>query len=528
MTTRRTLFQLSAGAATGVLLTPAPWHLIRDTALLSENWPGIPIPARGEIRTKATNCALCPAGCPIKVRCVGEQPVSIAGAGCAFGVGAHHLPYHPARLRQGPVAEAHAAFAARKPEDRVAILDLNPGRTASWTMRRAAAALNGLYIAPETNPVAYDLHAARTVVSVGSHLLEGWGTPANVMAARKNFRLIHAGAIESPTAMLADERIRIPAGGEEEFVARFPLKIEGPAIVIGDVPGIADLNRALKAPIYARPEAPVPDAWKKQASPITALNSVPDGAIRYLLIDEASGISYIPWHEIERKLAPNATVATFAIARGGYARHATYALPAAIFPETTEDIPPAIDQVAETFRLATPLVAPPPNVTSAAEFVAALAGVPGREALRERADAIHRSRKVPGTPDEFWKGLSEGQVWTGDRPNFPVATFANIARGDGANGLIVVPAPWTPALVSPLMTKLYEESNLRLAPNAIALNPDAARECGPRAILQTRLGRCAVNVIADTAVPRGAVLTGSSPGIRDICSRGDGAKVVRA
>jgi hypothetical protein len=78
------------------------------------------------------------------------------------------------------------------------------------------------------------------------------------------------------------------------------------------------------------------------------------------------------------------------------------------------------------------------------------------------------------------------------------------------------------------MTKLYEESNLCLAPNAIALNPDAARECGPRAILQTRLGRCAVNVIADPAVPRGAILTGSSPGIRDICSRGDGAKVVRA
>ena len=79
------------------------------------------------------------------------------------------------------------------------------------------------------------------------------------------------------------------------------------------------------------------------------------------------------------------------MARGGYARHATYALPAALFPEITEDIPPAIDQIAETFRLATPLVAQPPNVTSAAEFAAALAGVPGSEALRERADAIHKT-----------------------------------------------------------------------------------------------------------------------------------------
>ena len=108
-TTRRTIVQLSAGVATGTLLSPMPWRLIKDSSLLSENWPGIPVPARGEIRTRVTNCALCPAGCPIKARCVGDQPVSLAGAGCAYGVGAHHLPYHPARLRQGPIAEATAA-----------------------------------------------------------------------------------------------------------------------------------------------------------------------------------------------------------------------------------------------------------------------------------------------------------------------------------------------------------------------------------------------------------------------------------
>jgi hypothetical protein len=78
------------------------------------------------------------------------------------------------------------------------------------------------------------------------------------------------------------------------------------------------------------------------------------------------------------------------------------------------------------------------------------------------------------------------------------------------------------------MTKIYQESTLRVAPNAIALNPADASDCGARAILQTRLGKCAVNVIADAAVPRGVVLTGSSAGIRDICGNGDGAKVVRA
>jgi len=88
-------------------------------------------------------------------------------------------------------------------------------------------------------------------------------------------------------------------------------------------------------------------------------------------------------------------------------------------------------------------------------------------------------------------------------------------------------APWTPLLVSPLMSKLYEESNLRLAPNAIALHPAEARDSGARAALQTRLGRCVVNVVPDPAVPRGAILAGSSPGIRDIVGRGESAKVVR-
>src|SRR4029077_16170467 len=138
----------------------------------SENWPGIPRPLRGEIRTKFTNCGLCPAGCAVRARCVGEQPVSLAGVGggavgkqpaslagvggglCPFGVAAHHLPYHPARLKQGPVEEATAAVARRASEG-VALLDLNPGRTASWTYRRAMQAMNGLYLA-EAQSLAID------------------------------------------------------------------------------------------------------------------------------------------------------------------------------------------------------------------------------------------------------------------------------------------------------------------------------------------------------------------------------------
>src|ERR1035438_5997345 len=119
-TTRRTLFQLAGGAAVGAIFSPAPWRLITDTALMSETWPGVPVPRRGEVSYQFGNCALCPAGCAVRARSIAKQPVSLAGVAghplshgalCAFGIAGHHLPYHPARVTRGPVQEAAAAGA---------------------------------------------------------------------------------------------------------------------------------------------------------------------------------------------------------------------------------------------------------------------------------------------------------------------------------------------------------------------------------------------------------------------------------
>ena len=105
-TTRRETLLFAGGSAVGLLFTPAPWRLITDTALWSENWPGIPAPARGEIIARYTNCSLCTAGCAVRARCVGDQPVLLSGADgplCPFGLVGHHLPYLPLRVTEGPV-----------------------------------------------------------------------------------------------------------------------------------------------------------------------------------------------------------------------------------------------------------------------------------------------------------------------------------------------------------------------------------------------------------------------------------------
>src|ERR1035438_8516056 len=71
---------------------------------------------------------------------------------CPWGRAAPTLPYHPARVTSGPVEEAAAAVAGAMARlgatEHMAVLDLRPGRTASWTYRRAMAAVkNGVYVA---------------------------------------------------------------------------------------------------------------------------------------------------------------------------------------------------------------------------------------------------------------------------------------------------------------------------------------------------------------------------------------------
>jgi anaerobic selenocysteine-containing dehydrogenase len=188
-----------------------------------------------------------------------------------------------------------------------------------------------------------------------------------------------------------------------------------------------------------------------------------------------------------------------------------------------------------------------------ADFVGGLAGVPATNSLRERADAIHKSAKgsvvtyADGketpvkdlTADAFWKSLNEGAAWkwadatpraaapsrSKTRPEEDLESAADLP-------LVAIGEPHNPGLISPLMTKLYQESNLRLAPNRVALHPNDARAAnlpnGARATLQTLLGKCSVEVTVDPGVPPGAVQVGSSPGIQDVCGPAARAKVVRA
>jgi hypothetical protein len=218
----------------------------------------------------------------------------------------------------------------------------------------------------------------------------------------------------------------------------------------------------------------------------------------------------------------------------------------------TDDIAPAVDSTRPVFRISVPLVTPPAGLANPADFVRALAGVPASNSFRDRADAIHKAgigsvityadaKEIPAkelTADAFWKALNEGGEWKGEPVTGPPSPSSSTARPaeavESASDLplVAIREAHTPAFVSPLMTKLYQESNLRLAPNRVALHPDDARVAdltkGGRAILQTRMGKCMVGVTVDASVPVGTVVVGGSPGIQDVCGAGARAKVVSA
>lgn len=267
---RRDLFKFVGGSAAGLMLTPMPWKLLDDSAIWTQNWSWVPEPLKGTLQTKYTTCTLCPAGCGLRARCVGNQPVSLSGVAghpvssgvvCPVALGAHHLPYHPARVLQpfkrtesgsSPISldEAAAAIAGLISSIRtsgstesIAVLDGQPNRTMSAIYRRFLSQVpNGKYIVPPSissrsfsalddmlekpsGEFGYDLENVKTVVSFGAPILDGWGTPGRVQSAfgkqakgsGKGFQLIQIETRRSRTASLADSWIPINPGTEAVF-----------------------------------------------------------------------------------------------------------------------------------------------------------------------------------------------------------------------------------------------------------------------------------------------------------------------
>jgi len=105
---RRSFLSLAIGGAAGTALSPLPWKLIDDSAIWSQNWAWTPVPERGETTYVNSTCTLCPGGCGITVRKVGDRVVKIEGMKghpvndggiCTLGAAGVQLLYGPTRVK---------------------------------------------------------------------------------------------------------------------------------------------------------------------------------------------------------------------------------------------------------------------------------------------------------------------------------------------------------------------------------------------------------------------------------------------
>ncbi len=272
---RRDILKLAGGGIAGMVFTPIPWKLIDDLSIWTQNWSWIPVPLNGKINSKFSICTICPAGCAIRARCVAGQPVSLwgikdhpvnGGALCPVGLGGHHLPYHPARLHY-PVKLIKDKYKIKTDKvtpdeivtligkqlnkltssgsnNIVAVLDSRPERTISYAYRKFLAGIpNGSYIttgsdgtdsligfreiiSDSVGPVGFDIEKAKTIVSFGAPLFEGWGVPGRIFGAMKNgdlssndkrVKLIQVETRFSHTASVADRWIPVKPGTESIF-----------------------------------------------------------------------------------------------------------------------------------------------------------------------------------------------------------------------------------------------------------------------------------------------------------------------
>ena len=681
--------KIVGGGIAGMVFTPIPWKLIDDLSIWTQNWSWIPVPLKGDINYKYSICTICSAGCPVRVRCVASQPVSVwgiknhpvnNGALCPLGFGGHHLAYHPARLRH-PVKLVNEknkintekvrcadiiSFIRKHIEYKhttqtgnlIAILDDRPGRTVSYAYRAFLAQIpNGTYITTgsgetdsmqglyeilgtEKQEYGFNIEKARTIVSFGAPLLEGWGIPGRMMHARKNgCRILQVETRFSHTASVADRWLPIKPGTEAVFAlglanvlineilidtdklmyqsGNFDKEIKNykecialytPSYVAGrtgikeeliretaremttETPSLVICGREPAAGPFSReeqiamwglnfllgnigpgnlivPRRSVPTGASfsdGNLADVKKISELPDHSVRVLMIDEAESGNAIPWQLIERKLVPdNPLVISLSPYLAGITKRAHYVIPTPTQFESCQDIPPSFDSRTATYAVSGPLYTPPENVIQPTEFINLLAENIGvkktngsyTDMIKERAAEIYREKRgwiyTPHngrlietadvfTGQQFWSHLNNGGYWidepleqadnyavslfgiSNDRGSFEKALKQIDKSGLSENStypLALVPFGWRGVVdsgpVTPLITKLYQESEFRKGTNRALMHSETGGlyrlRNNSRAKIVTESGELEVRIEFDDSIMPGVVHVALGP-----------------
>ncbi|MGA6927640.1 MAG: molybdopterin-dependent oxidoreductase, partial [Desulfosarcina sp.] len=233
---RRSFLSFVIGGAAGTALSPLPWKLMDDSSIWSQMWPWTPVPPQGEALYETSTCTLCPGGCGITVRKIDNRAVKIEGTKghpvndgriCLLGLSGLQYLYGPTRI-QSPMQrvgergegrwrkiswdEATAILTERLTQIRsrgeahtVAALAGSDRGTVSGLLERFMTAYGSpnfmrMPSAGDADDLAvktvfgaggrigFDLENADYILSFGSGIVDGWGSPVRMIEAGSRWK----------------------------------------------------------------------------------------------------------------------------------------------------------------------------------------------------------------------------------------------------------------------------------------------------------------------------------------------------
>ncbi len=307
--------------------------------------------------------------------------------------------------------------------------------------------------------------------------------------------------------------------------------------------------------IVERRETPVPAEWAKAPmAPSMDLSKVPDNSIRALITDPLPSGNAIPRRLLEKKLAQHATVIRFSPFVPAYGFDGEFVIPTAAYPNALDEIATPFDSPRAMFAVAAPIQ---PADASSLDPLELLGAGKTEDAVKARAQAIFESGrgelfnyasgetaplKSLKNGEEFWTQLTAGACWRDSEST--AAPHANVRMPEGflnaSQGrlqrtpeypLALLPSGWRAAVggnkLSPLLSKVYEESGLRDSPSVATISPQSAEAFhlteGCRAMIETACGGAQVKVRVDSSVMPGVVQVAVGPeraGLLETCAVG--------
>jgi len=260
---RRSFLSFVIGGAAGTALSPLPWKLTDDSAIWTQAWPWTPVPADGEASYVNSICGLCPGGCGITVRKIDNRVVKIEGMNghpvndggiCVLGLSGTQLLYGPMRVK-APLKKVNGRFREISWDAAIAEISNKLGELRSKGESHKFACISGtdrgtvsellsrfLTVYGSANftrtpsiqdsyeltlhlmqgvagITGFDVENADFVLSFGSGIIDGWGSPVRMFKANSSWKNAGGKVVQieprlSNTAAKSDKWIPINPGTE--------------------------------------------------------------------------------------------------------------------------------------------------------------------------------------------------------------------------------------------------------------------------------------------------------------------------